>query len=76
MMKVLFAAFVCALLMLLAFVSAASSSAPVTVPLGVTDSFALLGAAGITDVPTSVINGDVGVSPTSGTGSRDSRAPR
>jgi hypothetical protein len=56
-----------ALLLPLAFVSAASSSAPVTVPLGVAEPFAVLGGAGISDVPTSVINGDVGVSPGPGT---------
>jgi hypothetical protein len=48
--------------------SASSSIAAVvpTVPLGAAGSFAILSAAGITDVPTSVIRGNVGASPITG----------
>ena len=52
-----------AMLVPLTFVSSAASSAPVTVPLLTASPFALLSAAGISDVPTSTISGDVGVSP-------------
>ena len=64
-MKVL-ATLAFAILVPLAFVSSAASSAPVTVPLLTASPFALLSAAGISDVPTSTVNGDVGVSPTTG----------
>ena len=54
-MRIFLTACALAVLLPLAFGSAASASAPVTVPLGVTDSFAALGAFLVTDVPTSVI---------------------
>ena len=61
-MKV-FATFATAMLLPLALVSGAGASAAVTVPLLTASPFALLSAAGISDVPTSTISGDVGVSP-------------
>ena len=48
------------------FVGAAASSSPVTVPLGTTAGFAILAGSGISDVPTSTISGDVGLSPATG----------
>ena len=45
---------------------AASAMAAPPVPLGTTDSFAILAGTGITNVPTSVISGDVGLSPAAG----------
>lgn len=41
-------------------------AAQATVNLGTADSFAVLAGTGVTDVPTSTITGDVGVSPTTG----------
>jgi hypothetical protein len=38
------------------------------VPLGTTSNFAILAGTAITDVPTSTINGDVGLTPTAGSG--------
>jgi hypothetical protein len=45
--------------------TAVAGQAPV--PLGTTDDFAILAGSGITNVPTSVISGDVGLSPAAGT---------
>ena len=45
--------------------TAIAAQAPV--PLGTTDDFAILAGSGITNVPTSVISGDVGLSPAAGT---------
>jgi hypothetical protein len=45
--------------------SAVAAQAPV--PLGNAGSFAILGGSGVTNVPTSVISGDVGLSPAAGT---------
>jgi len=45
---------------------AASAAAAPPVPLGTTGSFAVLAGSGITNVPTSVISGNVGLSPTTG----------
>jgi hypothetical protein len=60
-MKVL-AAFASAMLLTLA-IAGTASAAPTTVSLGGADPFAILAAAGVSDVPTSTINGNVGVSP-------------
>ena len=59
-MKVL-AAFASAMLLPFAFVSSAASSAPIQVPLLTASPFAVLSAAGVSDVPTSTISGDVGL---------------
>ncbi len=53
---------VCLALSLAGLVRAAQS----TVNLGTADSFAILAGTGVTDVPTSTITGDVGLSPTTG----------
>jgi hypothetical protein len=45
---------------------AASAAAAPPVPLGTTGSFAILAGSGITNVPTSAISGNVGLSPTTG----------
>jgi Ice-binding-like len=63
-MKVPFAAFALALLMPLAFVSAASA-APAPVLLGTAGGFAVLAGSGITNVGATTISGDTGSSPTS-----------
>lgn len=42
------------------------AAGPTTVDLGTADAFAILAGTGITNVPTSVITGNVGVSPASG----------
>jgi hypothetical protein len=55
------------LLMLLTFlVQPIAAVSPPTVPLGTAAPFALLSGSGITNVPTSVIGGDVGTSPITG----------
>jgi hypothetical protein len=51
----------------LAFTGSAFASSPQKVGLGTADSFALVAAAGISDAPTSTIQGDVGLSPAAGT---------
>jgi hypothetical protein len=55
-----------ALALPLAFAGTAVSSSPTTVPLETTANFAILAASAITDVPTSTISGDVGLSPITG----------
>ena len=50
------------LLVALAFASNAGATAA-PVPLGTAGSFAILAGTSVTDVPTSTISGDVGVSP-------------
>jgi hypothetical protein len=50
----------------LAFAGNALATNPPTVLLQTADSFALIGGAAITDVPTSTIRGDVGLSPAAG----------
>ena len=47
--------------------AAASAAGPAPVTLGTAAGFAILTKAGVTDVPDSVITGDVGASPISGT---------
>lgn len=44
----------------------AQAASPAPVGLGTTDPFAILSGAGVTDVPTSAITGNVGVSPATG----------
>jgi hypothetical protein len=51
----------------LAFAGSALATSPPTVLLHTADSFALIAGSGISDVPTSTIAGDVGLSPASGT---------
>jgi hypothetical protein len=60
-----FAAFVVAIMMVTLLVQTATAAAT-TVPLGTAGSFAILAGTAITDVPTSTIDGDVGLSPTTG----------
>jgi hypothetical protein len=66
--------FVSALLLLTIFVVAANNlavndvSAATPPSLGAASSFAILAHTGVSDIPTSIIKGNVGLSPTSGTG--------
>jgi len=53
---------------MLTLAGSSAASAPTTVGLGTADAFAVLAHTGITDVPTSAITGDVGLSPTTGAG--------
>jgi hypothetical protein len=55
-----------ALMLPLALAGNSTASSPTKVALGTADSFALLAAAAISDVPTSTVSGDVGLSPTTG----------
>ncbi len=50
----------------LTFAGSVVAANPSTVNLGVSDSFAILSGAGVTNVPTSTIRGDVGASPITG----------
>lgn len=54
------------LLMITLLVQTAAAAGPTTVPLGTAAPFALLAGTAITNVPTSTIGGDVGLSPTTG----------
>jgi hypothetical protein len=54
------------LMLLTLLVQPIAAASPPTVPLGTTAPFALLSGSGITNVPTSVISGDVGTSPITG----------
>jgi hypothetical protein len=60
--------FSCALLLLTSTVSSQPISiGPAPIDLGTAHRFAILAHTGITNIPTSVITGDVGLSPTTGT---------
>jgi hypothetical protein len=60
--------FTCALLLLTSTVSSQPISiGPAPINLGTAHRFAILAHTGVTNIPTSVITGDVGVSPTTGT---------
>jgi hypothetical protein len=61
------AAALLALALPLTFAGTAVSAAPVTVQLLTSANFAVLSKAGVSDIPTSTISGDVGVTPASGT---------
>jgi hypothetical protein len=52
--------------LLTTLIVAGTASATTTVPLGTTSPFAVLAAAGVSDVPTSTISGNVGVTPAAG----------
>jgi hypothetical protein len=60
------AAALLALALPLTFAGTAVSAAPVTVQLLTSANFAVLAAAGVSNIPTSTISGDVGVTPTTG----------
>jgi hypothetical protein len=51
---------------MLTLTGSSAASAPTTVGLGTAGTFAVLAHTGVTDVPTSAITGDVGLSPTTG----------
>jgi hypothetical protein len=53
-------------LVMTTFAGSSAASSPNTVPLGTAKSFAVLAYSGVTDVPTSSIKGNVGVTPTTG----------
>lgn len=54
------------LLSVMSLVPLAHAAGPTTVNLGTAEPFAILSGAGVTNVPTSVITGNVGVSPATG----------
>ncbi len=55
-----------AIVLLLSVLPTAAAPVATSPPLGMADSFAILAATAITNVPTSAISGDVGLSPASG----------
>lgn len=57
---------ICLMLCVISLVPFAHAAGPTTVDLGTAEPFAILSGTGVTNVPTSTITGNVGVSPTTG----------
>ena len=55
-----------AIVAMLTFAGSSAASSPTTVSLGTAGGFAVLASSAVTDIPTSAIAGDVGLSPTTG----------